>query len=43
MLAQYLSKCIPHPQTTFKHQSMSFVIGLFLVIELIELQFLCVF
>ena len=44
MLAQYVSKCIHHPQkNTFKHQSVNIVIKLFLVIELIELQFLCVF
>ena len=46
MLAQYVSKCIHHPpkkKNTFKHQSVNFVIELFLVIELIELQFLCVF
>ena len=30
----------PPPKTTFKHQSVNFVIELFLVIEL---QFLCVF
>ena len=44
MLAQYVWKWIPHPpKNTFKHQSVNFVIELFLVIELIELQFLCVF
>ena len=31
------------PKTTFKHQSVNLVIELFLVIELIELQFLSVF